>query len=69
MHTKLEWGKVFDIPVFMYYLYIVATNRIYCHSAKEKFPIKITLPDGKEVDGKAWQTTPYEIAASIRFVF
>lgn len=33
--------------------------------AKEKFPIKIKLPDGKEVDGKAWQTTPYEVAVSI----
>ena len=37
--------------------------------AKEKFPIKIKLPDGKEVDGKAWQTTPYEVAVSIRYVY
>ncbi|CAH3199418.1 unnamed protein product, partial [Porites evermanni] len=27
--------------------------------------IKITLRDGKVVDGLAWKTTPYEIAASI----
>lgn len=33
--------------------------------AKEKAPIKITLPDGKEVDGMAWSTTPYQIAQSI----
>ncbi|XP_073241953.1 threonine--tRNA ligase, cytoplasmic-like [Porites lutea] len=33
--------------------------------AKEKTPIKITLHDGKVVDGLAWKTTPYEIAASI----
>ena len=33
-------------------------------TAKEKTPIKITLRDGKVVDGLAWKTTPYEIAAS-----
>ncbi|XP_020600862.1 threonine--tRNA ligase, cytoplasmic-like [Orbicella faveolata] len=33
--------------------------------AKEKTPIKITLRDGKVVDGLAWKTTPYEIASSI----
>lgn len=32
---------------------------------REKSPIKITLPDGKEVDGLAWKTTPYEIAQGI----
>jgi len=35
-------------------------------SAKEKTPIKVTLRDGKIVDGLAWKTTPYEVAASIR---
>ncbi|XP_071794269.1 threonine--tRNA ligase 1, cytoplasmic-like [Asterias amurensis] len=34
-------------------------------AAKERTPIKVTLPDGKEVDGKAWETTPYIIAAGI----
>ncbi|KAJ7365884.1 Threonine--tRNA ligase 1, cytoplasmic [Desmophyllum pertusum] len=33
--------------------------------AKEKTPIKVTLRDGKVVDGLAWKTTPYEIASSI----
>jgi threonyl-tRNA synthetase len=28
-------------------------------------PIKITLPDGKIVDGVAWKTTPYDIAKNI----
>ena len=36
---------------------------------QERKPIKITLPDGKVVDGKAWETTPYEVAKSIRFEF
>ena len=35
-------------------------------AAQEKTPIKITLPDGKIKEGNAWQTTPYEVAASIR---
>lgn len=35
--------------------------------AKEKTPIKVTLRDGKVVDGLAWKTTPYEIARSIRY--
>ncbi|XP_048583343.1 threonine--tRNA ligase 1, cytoplasmic isoform X2 [Nematostella vectensis] len=34
-------------------------------AAKEKTPIKITLPDGKEIEGLSWKTTPYEIACSI----
>ena len=27
--------------------------------------IKITLPDGKEVPGETWRTTPYDVAVSI----
>ncbi|RMX43801.1 hypothetical protein pdam_00017062 [Pocillopora damicornis] len=33
--------------------------------AKDKTPIKVTLRDGKVVDGQAWKTTPYDIASSI----
>ncbi|TRY89571.1 hypothetical protein DNTS_025289 [Danionella cerebrum] len=32
---------------------------------KESKPIKITLPDGKVVDGESWKTTPYQVACSI----
>ena len=35
-------------------------------AAQENTPIKITLPDGKVVDGEAWKTTPYEVARGIR---
>jgi hypothetical protein len=35
--------------------------------AAENKPLKVTLPDGKQVDGVAWKTTPYQIAASIRY--
>ena len=37
-------------------------------SAKEPLPIKVTLPDGKVVEGQSWRTTPYDVASSIRFV-
>ena len=40
----------------------------FLSSAKEKTPIKVTLRDGKVVDGLAWKTTPYEIASSIRYL-
>lgn len=34
-------------------------------AAKDATPIKITLPDGKEVDGEAWRTSPMDIAKGI----
>ena len=34
-------------------------------AAKECTPIKVTLSDGKVVDGKAWETTPYDVASQI----
>lgn len=33
---------------------------------KESKPIKITLPDGKVVDGESWKITPYQVACGIR---
>lgn len=29
--------------------------------------IIITLPDGKEVEGLAWKTSPYDVAKGIRY--
>jgi len=34
-------------------------------AAQDHCPIKITLPDGAVKEGKAWETTPYDIACSI----
>eukprot|EP00835_Amoeboradix_gromovi_P000351 NODE_12_length_45166_cov_0.552511.p6 type:complete len:565 gc:universal NODE_12_length_45166_cov_0.552511:27322-25628(-) len=34
-------------------------------SSKSNENIKVTLPDGKEIDGLSWKTTPYEIAKDI----
>lgn len=33
---------------------------------KPKTPIKVTLPDGKIVEGVSWETTAYDIAKNIR---
>ena len=35
-------------------------------AAKEPKPIKVTLPDGKVMDGQSWRTTPIELAEKIR---
>ena len=35
-------------------------------AAQPRKPIKITLPDGKVVDGQSWETTPFEVARGIR---
>lgn len=34
-------------------------------AAKEPKPIKVTLPDGKVMDGESWRTTPLNIAEKI----
>ncbi|KAJ6648817.1 Threonine--tRNA ligase 1, cytoplasmic [Pseudolycoriella hygida] len=34
-------------------------------AAKPRDAIKITLPDGKVVEGKSWETTPYSVASGI----
>ena len=44
----------------------VSNVPLFCHSAKEPTAIKVTLPDGKVVDGQSWRTTPYEVASGIR---
>ncbi len=33
---------------------------------KESRPIKVTLPDGREMPGESWRTTPLQIAEKIR---
>uniref|UniRef100_A0A8C8BVA9 threonine--tRNA ligase n=1 Tax=Otus sunia TaxID=257818 RepID=A0A8C8BVA9_9STRI len=34
-------------------------------AANNSKPIKVTLPDGKQVDAESWKTTPYQIACGI----
>jgi len=69
MMPKLK-VQMFNICIIMISLLFVITSinsgASLLSPAKEKTPIKITLRDGKVVDGLAWKTTPFEIAASIR---
>lgn len=37
-------------------------------ASKPETPIKVTLPDGKVVEGVAWKTTMYDVAKGIRWV-
>uniref|UniRef100_A0A8V5H024 threonine--tRNA ligase n=1 Tax=Melopsittacus undulatus TaxID=13146 RepID=A0A8V5H024_MELUD len=34
-------------------------------AANDSKPIKVTLPDGKQVDAESWKSTPYQIACGI----
>ncbi len=34
-------------------------------ASRTREDIVVTLPDGKEVEGKTWETTPYTVAAGI----
>ncbi|XP_034475272.1 threonine--tRNA ligase 1, cytoplasmic isoform X1 [Drosophila innubila] len=34
-------------------------------AAKPRAAIKVTLPDGKQVDATSWETTPYDVASGI----
>lgn len=38
-------------------------------AAQERKDIKVTLPDGKVVEGMAWETTPYDVAKGIRYSY
>lgn len=45
-------------------------NKLYAEyleevAKKPRAPIKITLPDGKVVEGTSWETTPYAVASDI----
>ena len=34
-------------------------------ASRAREDIVVTLPDGKQVEGKTWETTPYTVAAGI----
>lgn len=38
-------------------------------ATKTSVPIKVTLPDGKQIDAASWKTTPYDVAKGIRLNF
>ena len=62
--VKLKWHE--GIRSLLVFILFCAENSFFI-AAKDKTPIKVTLRDGKVVDGQAWKTTPYDIASSIRY--
>ena len=34
-------------------------------ASQKREPIVVTLPDGKEINGESWTTTPYDVASGI----
>lgn len=44
------------------------SDALQSKKAAERKPITVELPDGRKVEGKAWVTTPYQLACNIRLV-
>lgn len=42
------------------------SDALLAKKARDSKPITVELPDGRKVDGKAWLTTPYQLACDIR---
>lgn len=43
-------------------------DALQAKKAADSKPITVELPDGRKVAGKAWVTTPYQLAGNIRLV-
>ncbi|XP_037385320.1 threonine--tRNA ligase 1, cytoplasmic [Talpa occidentalis] len=60
------WPEYINTRLEMYNKLKAEHDSILAERAeKASKPIKITLPDGKQVDGASWKTTPYQIACGI----
>lgn len=44
------------------------SDDLLAKKAADSRPITVTLPDNRQVPGKAWVTTPYQVACGIRLV-
>lgn len=44
------------------------SDALQSKKAADSKPITVELPDGRKVEGKAWVTTPYQLACNIRLV-
>lgn len=44
------------------------SDELLAKKAADSKPITVTLPDSRKVSGKAWLTTPYQVACDIRLV-
>ena len=62
--TSLEFTRILVLCILHAFVVCICVNPLPSLAAKEPSPITVTLPDGKEVQGQAWRTTPYELIAS-----
>ncbi|KAM6224801.1 threonine--tRNA ligase 1, cytoplasmic [Rhynchocyon petersi] len=60
------WPEYINTRLEMYNKLKAEHDSILAEKAeKDSKPIKVTLPDGKQVDAESWKTTPYHIACGI----
>ncbi|TKC37461.1 hypothetical protein EI555_020489 [Monodon monoceros] len=60
------WPEYINIRLEMYNKLKAEHDSILAEKAeKDSKPIKVTLPDGKQLDAESWKTTPYQIACGI----
>ncbi|KAL7989103.1 hypothetical protein Chor_008022, partial [Crotalus horridus] len=66
-HSELSpWPDYINQRLEMYHKLKAEHDALLAErAAKESQPIKVTLPDGKEIDAESWKTTPYQIACGI----
>ncbi|XP_074135596.1 threonine--tRNA ligase 1, cytoplasmic [Sminthopsis crassicaudata] len=65
--TELNpWPEYINKRLEMYNKLKAENDAIMLEKAsKNSQPIKVTLPDGKQVDAESWKTTPYQVACGI----
>uniref|UniRef100_A0A2K6FL20 threonine--tRNA ligase n=1 Tax=Propithecus coquereli TaxID=379532 RepID=A0A2K6FL20_PROCO len=62
------WPEYIYTRLEMYNILKAEHDSILAEKAeKDSRPIKVTLPDGKQIDAESWKTTPYQIACGIRY--
>ncbi|CAK7304388.1 Threonine--tRNA ligase 1, cytoplasmic [Vulpes lagopus] len=60
------WPEYINTRLEMYNKLKAEHDSILAERAeKDSKPIKVTLPDGKQVNAESWKTTPYQIACGI----
>eukprot|EP00069_Balaena_mysticetus_P007698 bmy_19363T0 len=60
------WPEYINIRLEMYNKLKAEHDSILAEKEeKDSKPIKVTLPDGKQLDAESWKTTPYQIACGI----
>uniref|UniRef100_A0A287DC88 threonine--tRNA ligase n=1 Tax=Ictidomys tridecemlineatus TaxID=43179 RepID=A0A287DC88_ICTTR len=60
------WPEYINTRLEMYNKLKAEHDSILAEKAeKDSKPIKVTLPDGKQVNAESWKTTPYQIACGI----